>query len=1227
MKRPWKSRLLALLLVLGMLFTMAPMAFAEDETGSGTGTPQEGVDGDGTPTDDTEEPAEPVYTLTSVTVTNSSISMKVDETRDLKISVKISDGSTEKEYTKFSEIPEELALDVKWTVENGRGEEVSVMQSADDPFTATVKALKPAETTETKPVTVTVTVTPNGESNKAKRGIYDITVTPNDPAGVSVTPAEEEIAPKQTLQLKASVTPETADQTVTWRTANSAIATVSNTGLVTGVAAGETTITATSVAGGKEASCAVTVQGIVLKDKSVTIKKGSNYNLGYTIYGPSIKNNTVTWTSSDPAIVRVDNGYLYGLAEGTVTITAKVEGVTYTAACEVKVESNTAEVITASVDAGAPLNFSAIQSKIQTQSTNVLGRSLSYISGLSIATSQGTLYYRYQTDSDTGAGIGTGERYYVSPSLGQMAISDIYFVPKADFSGTAVINYTGYADGTTFFQGTIEITVAQLQEIAYSTTGQKAVQFSVDDFNRMCRSRTGRDINYVMFAQPTSSQGALYYGYISAQNFGSKVDEAKQYRRNGSPSLSEVYFVPSGSYTGDVIITYTAYDVNGDSFRGRVKVRVSQSSASGDLNYSISQGGRLTLSDDDFNSLSKSITGYNLDYVRFTLPSSSEGTLYYNYTSSTNYDSKVADSKSYYRSSAPYLRRVTFVAASNYTGTVSLDFTAWDVKGNQFSGIVEIAVGEIKRGDVRYSTHEGVKVTFDDNDFNSVCKELTGGTLKYVRFTLPDSSEGTLYYNYNNGDYDSRVTASKSYYRSSSPYLDKVTFVPKSGFTGTVSIEFVGYNTDDVRFDGTVEIGVDSGGEQIAYTVRYGGTVTFNDSDFDSFSEYMTGNRLRYVRFELPSSSKGTLYYDYDDGDFDSKVTETKSYYRTTSPYLEKVTFVPADGFAGTVSIDFTGWSTNNEKFEGTVDITVSAPAGPSLITYSTSYAPVTFKAQDFINACSARGVGSLKSVQFTPPSTSVGRLYYRYSSVGMSGTEVRSGTTYYPDSTPNLSEVCFVPKLGYQGTVTISYTGTDSNGNTYQGQIQITVQPSTYSKYFSDLYNYSWAVQSVDFLYENGVVSGAGAGTYGPSMAISRGDFMLMLCRAFNLQSSSAANFPDVPAGSYYAQAIQTARSLGIASGYPDGGFHPQNPVSRQDAMVFLKRAMQAAGWSLGSGSSSLLNGFSDGAQVADYAKDAVATMISYGVLTGTSNGTLAPNTQMTRAEMAVVLARVLTM
>ena len=60
---------------------------------------------------------------------------------------------------------------------------------------------------------------------------------------------------------------------------------------------------------------------------------------------------------------------------------------------------------------------------------------------------------------------------------------------------------------------------------------------------------------------------------------------------------------------------------------------------------------------------------------------------------------------------------------------------------------------------------------------------------------------------------------------------------------------------------GQLEIDVDTGSDLIEYRVKPNSFVTFDDGDFDDLCQEMTGSRLRYVRFELPSSSKGTLYY------------------------------------------------------------------------------------------------------------------------------------------------------------------------------------------------------------------------------------------------------------------------------------------------------------------------------------------------------------------------------
>lgn len=1178
MKKPY--RLVSLLLVLAMLVSLFPSALA---AGSYTGT----ID-------------PPVLTP------------KLNETRSVTVTFS-ADG-----VPVTADMLEKNNWSVRWSILDNRESEVSVVASTDNPFGATVTALAlPATTQDPKEVTVVADLLSGGTI--LKQATCGVTVQSNVEPGIELSETAIEVSPQDTRQLSATITPEGMEGvTLTWSSADTSIATVDpSTGLVTGVAPGETTVTVRSSTG-LSANCSVTVRGIVISPSSVTVRQNGNATLTLNRYGSDLQRATVTWISEDSSIARVEQGYVYGIYEGKTTVTATVlaNNRTYSASCEVTVESGTATPITASVGASEGLAFSSLRSSLQAQCSNVLGASLSYVSGLSVPTSQGTLYYGYRSEGDTGLGIGTGERYYVSPGLSQNGLDDVYFVPKPDFSGTAEITYMGYTASNAFFQGTIEVTVAEAEDVSYNAAG-KPVQFNVDDFNRVCRSRLGGNLSAVSFSQPDSSRGALYYQYISEESPGTLVEEDTRYRSGSTPSLGSVYFVPAAGSSGEVVIPYTAYDVNGNTYRGRVTIRVSASTGTGDVNYTVAQGGTVTFDDDDFNDLCRSLTGYALDYVQFTPPASSEGRLTY------DGGSAVSASDSYYNNASPYLRRVRFAAADGFTGLVSIPFTGWDTRGNRFSGTVEIAVGSSGTGDIRYTAFAGGYVTFDDDDFGDLCRDLTDSTLSWIQFNdLPSGSQGDLVYNYDSsdGDFDNRVTESRRYYRSSTPRIDRITFIPDGGFTGTVTLSFEGRSTSGDSFSGSVVIGVEEGGGDIAYSAGYGQSVSFDASDFDDLCRAYTGDGLRSVRFTLPSASDGTLYYDGN-----TQVSASRDYGYAGAPYLDRVEFRPASGFAGTVEISYTGRSTGGETFRGVVAITVEEPAGATPITYSTTHAPVTFSAQDFVRACEARGMGSLQSVRFSAPSSSAGRLYYQYDGL-IGSSEVRSATSYSPLQSPNIADVTFVPKAGYRGTATVTYSATDSRGNEYQGQVRISVQPNTTSRYFNDLGNYSWAVSSIDLLYENGVVTGTGGGGFRPAQPISRGDFMLMLCRALNL-SADGQLFSDVPADSYYAEAVRTARALGIADGYPDGGFHPGAPVTRQDAMVFLQRALQAAGWSLGGGSSNTLSAFPDGGSVASYAQSAVAVMVEYGVLTGTAAGTLNPYGALSRAEMAVVLARVMTL
>jgi len=556
---------------------------------------------------------------------------------------------------------------------------------------------------------------------------------------------------------------------------------------------------------------------------------------------------------------------------------------------------------------------------------------------------------------------------------------------------------------------------------------------------------------------------------------------------------------------------------------------------------------------------------------------------------------------------------------------------------------------------VTYSIDSGETVEFDEEDFNDVCENMIDDGLNYVKFTLPSSSRGTLYYNdTDEDDYTSEVSSSKKYYYDDSPSLSDVTFVPDEDYSGTLTIEYNGYGIDGDSYSGEIEIEVsdpadedeDNGdtAEQITYSMDSGKTLDFDGGDFNDVCDDLNGEDLDYIKFTLPSSSCGTLYYDYEDeNDYSSEVTASKKYYYDESPYLSKVSFVPEDNASGVFTVNYTAYDTEGESYTGSVEVTVS---GDSLTADSISYTEsentaVYLKDSDFNNVCLELTGNQLSYVKFALPSSSNGILYYGYNSDGSYTSKVNTSSKYYYTDTPYLLNVAYVPSDDVTGTATISYTGYDTDGFSFSGKLNITIGNDTatsttdsavsgtsYSKYFSDIdESYSWATAYIDKLYESGIVAGTETSDstriFNPSYNITRGDFMLILYRAFNLQPATATNsFSDVSSDSYYYSAVTAAKSLNIAQG-TDNCFYPDATITREDAMVLVQRALTVADKSVAASDTSNLSSFNDGSQISDYAKSAVAALVKSGIISGSYNQ-IHPKDNLTRAEVASIIYKI---
>ncbi|WP_202915278.1 glycosyl hydrolase family 95 catalytic domain-containing protein [Paenibacillus paridis] len=177
-------------------------------------------------------------------------------------------------------------------------------------------------------------------------------------------------------------------------------------------------------------------------------------------------------------------------------------------------------------------------------------------------------------------------------------------------------------------------------------------------------------------------------------------------------------------------------------------------------------------------------------------------------------------------------------------------------------------------------------------------------------------------------------------------------------------------------------------------------------------------------------------------------------------------------------------------------------------------------------------------------------------------------------------------------------------------------------TKSFTDIANYGWAKQAIEVLASKGVINGTSTDKYTPEASIKRADFILLLVNALGLSATTEGNFSDVNPAAYYAEAVAVAKKIGIATGTGDGTFNPDAKITRQDMMVLIDRAMAFSNKTLLAGTSVEVQSFSDKDNIADYARQSVATLVKNGIVNGNGSN-INPLGYASRAETAVLLYR----
>lgn len=173
------------------------------------------------------------------------------------------------------------------------------------------------------------------------------------------------------------------------------------------------------------------------------------------------------------------------------------------------------------------------------------------------------------------------------------------------------------------------------------------------------------------------------------------------------------------------------------------------------------------------------------------------------------------------------------------------------------------------------------------------------------------------------------------------------------------------------------------------------------------------------------------------------------------------------------------------------------------------------------------------------------------------------------------------------------------------------------------------WAKEPVNDMGSRMIISGVGNGMFEPDREITRAEFAAITVRALGLKPGEVETlFSDVDTSQWYAGYIRTASEYGLISGYGGGKFGPSDRITCEQAMVMIARAMEITGLKAdlkADEADSLLKDYGDSMKAAEWAKESIAACVITGLVSGKDGKLLAPADNITRAEVAALIRRLM--
>ncbi|SFK66851.1 Fibronectin type III domain-containing protein [Paenibacillus sp. 1_12] len=180
----------------------------------------------------------------------------------------------------------------------------------------------------------------------------------------------------------------------------------------------------------------------------------------------------------------------------------------------------------------------------------------------------------------------------------------------------------------------------------------------------------------------------------------------------------------------------------------------------------------------------------------------------------------------------------------------------------------------------------------------------------------------------------------------------------------------------------------------------------------------------------------------------------------------------------------------------------------------------------------------------------------------------------------------------------------------------------------FKDVANH-WAKTAVNDMGSRMVISGSGNDQFSPNRDITRAEFTAIIVRGLGLKlENSTTPISDVKTSDWYSSAINTAYAYQLINGFEDGTFRPNDNITREQAMVIIAKAMTITNLKAKltiKVTEDTLRPFIDSTNASTWASSSIADSIQAGIVSGRSATELEPKANITRAEVAAIIQRLL--